>query len=167
MTRVLALLALLCALAGCSTTPTVPKPDIENAVRTQLGGQIPNMPPVTCPGDLTAAVGQVLRCEFVVEEQPVDAVVKVTSVEGEQAKYDVTTEARPIAKPVLERKVSEAIGKQTGVTIESSTCDGDLQPQVGSGAKCTLTGGGETQAFTIKVSDVRGGLINFSIDPVT
>jgi len=148
-------------LVSCSST--VPKSDVETTIETELRKQIPNIGEVTCPGDLDAEMGKTLRCEFVVEEQPVDAVATVTTVEGSTAKFDIATEARPIGKVLLEKKVGELVGQQAGVPIESTTCDGDLQPQTGQTQSCTVTGGGESLKVTTTVTSIMGGLINFTV----
>ena len=95
---------------------------------------------MTCPDDLQAAVGKTLRCEFTTGGQPVDAVVTVTSVEDGLARYDVHTEARPVAKVLLDQKVAETLSAQADIPVDSSNCAGDLQPQVGNTVSCEVTG---------------------------
>lgn len=154
--------AVMLGLAGCSTT--VAKADIETAIKAEIDKAVPGASAVTCPQDLDAKVGTVLRCEFTVDGQPVDAVATVTSVEGSTARYNITTEARPVAKALLDRKVAEQLGQQTGLSIDSADCAGDLPPTVGESVVCTLTGGGDTADFTVTVTAVDGGLINYSIE---
>lgn len=156
---------LMTGLTSCSQS--VPKADVETTIETELGELIPGIGEVTCPGDLDAEVGKSVRCEFVVAEQPVDAVATVTSVEGSRANFDVKTEARPIGKALLEKKVGELIGADAGVAIDSATCAGDLQPQVGQTQSCTLVGGGETADFTVSVTGVEGGLVSFNVGPAS
>jgi hypothetical protein len=129
----------------------------------EQGVQVENM---TCPDDLQAVTGQSLRCEFTTGGQPVDAVVTVTSVENGTARYDVHTEARPVAKALLDQKVAELISEQVAVAIDSSNCAGDLQPQVGGSVSCNVTSGTESAEFTVTVTSIDGGLINFSIEQV-
>ncbi|WP_300016922.1 DUF4333 domain-containing protein [Pseudonocardia sp.] len=151
-------------LAGCSST--VDQADVETSIKSAVDQSIPGAGPVTCPDDLAAEVGASLRCEFVVEGQPVDAVATITSIEGDTANYDITTEARPVAQALLEQKVAEQIGGQVGVVVESAACAGDLPPEVDGSVVCTLTAEGESADFTVTVTAVDGGLINYSIEPV-
>jgi len=155
-----AALALALGAAACSSS--VPKADVETQIETQLGQQIPDIGEVTCPGDLPAEVNATLRCEFVVGGQPVDAVAKVTSVEGSTAKFDITTEARPVAKPLLEQKVRELVEPQLG-TVESLTCDGDLEPRQGATQSCLVGYSGQSLPLVATVTSVEGGLINFNV----
>ncbi|MGD9529953.1 MAG: DUF4333 domain-containing protein [Dehalococcoidia bacterium] len=61
---------------ACSSS--VPKADVGSTIETQLRHQIPDLGEVTCPWDLEAEVGKTVRCQFVVEGQPVDAVATLT-----------------------------------------------------------------------------------------
>ena len=119
---------------------------------------------MTCPADLQATVGQTLRCEFTTGAQPVDAVVTVTAVENGVARYDVRTEARPVASTLLAQTVAEMISQQAAVAIDGSTCAGDLQPQAGQTVTCDLTAGEETATFTVTVTSINGGLVNFDVE---
>lgn len=158
---VTAVLAL--GLTSCSST--VPKSDVETSIETELGKTVPNIGEVTCPGDLDAEVGKTLTCEFVVDGQPTGAVATVTSIEGSTANYDIKTEARPIPKALLETSVGKLIGDQIGVTIDSTSCAGDLQPQVGQSVDCTLMAGTESRVFKAAVTSVELGQIGYSVNP--
>ena len=151
------------ALGTASCSSTVPKADVETTIETELGKQIPNIGEVSCPGDLEAEVGKTLRCEFVVEGQPVDAVATVKSVEGSQANFDITTEARPVAKTLLETKVRELVEPQLGVPVDSLTCDGDLAAAVGATQACAVAASGENLPLSVSVTSIDGGLINFTV----
>lgn len=149
-------------VAGCSST--VAKDDVAASIKTKLDEQKVGAGAVTCPADLTAEVGQSVRCEFQVDGQPVDAVATVRSVDGSTANYDITTEARPVAKSVLEKKVGDQVGQKAGVTVDSTVCTGDLPPTVGQSVTCSLTAGAEKVDVKVAVTGVDGGLINYSID---
>jgi hypothetical protein len=150
-------------LGACSNV--VPKDDVASAVGTELQNQGVTIDAgVTCPEDLEAEVGRSIRCEFTSEGQPVDAVASVTSVQGDQANFDIVTEARPIPQTLLAQKVGDQISQDAGVALDSSSCAGDLQPRVSESVICTLTGGGETVDFKVTVTAVDGGAINYSIE---
>jgi uncharacterized protein DUF4333 len=163
ITTLIATVAIALGIGACSSV--VPKDDVASAVGSELqkkGVMIDAA--VTCPGDLDAEVGESIRCEFTSGGQPVDAVANVTSVEGGQAHFDIVTEARPIPQALLEQKVGEQIGQSAGVVIENSACTGDLPPRVSESVTCTLTGDGETADFTVTVTAVDGGAINYSVE---
>jgi hypothetical protein len=151
-------------LAGCSDA--VGKASLAHAIMDQLQKQSIDAQGVTCPGDLQAAIGQTERCSFTVGGQPVDAIATVTSVDNGNVGYDITTEAHPIAKDLLARKVIEQVTQQTKMTVDSATCAGDLQPMVNATANCTIMNRVKPVAVTVTVTKVSGGLINFSIKQV-
>ena len=157
--------AIVIGLSAC--TGSVPKADVASSISQKLTEKNIAAQNVTCPADLVAEVGQSLRCEFTVDGQPVDVVAKVTSIDGSTANYDITTEARPVAKALLESKLSTEIGKQAGVTIASTVCDGDLQPQVGQKVGCAVTAQGEPDVLNldVTVTAVDGGAINYAWAP--
>jgi hypothetical protein len=158
---VAAVAAGLFALVGCSQA--VNSTSLAHVIMDQLQKQSIDAQGVTCPGDLEAAVGQTVRCSFTVGGQPVDAIATVTSVDNGNVKYDITTEAHPIAKDLLARKVIEQVTQQTKMTVDSASCANDLQPMVNSTANCTLINRAKPVPVMVTVTKVNGGLISFSI----
>ena len=88
---------------------------------------------------------------------------RVTSVDGSNVKYDITTEARPIAKDLLARKITEQVAQQARLPVNSATCDDDLQPMVNATTSCTLVTESAPMNVTVTVTKVSGGLIRYSI----
>jgi Domain of unknown function (DUF4333) len=152
------------ALAACSNA--VGSASLAKAIMDQLQKQNIDAQDVMCPDDLQAAVGQTERCSFTVGGQPVDAIATVTSVDGGNVKYDITTEAHSIAKDLLARKVGEQVTQQANLPVESTTCASDLQPMVNATAGCTIISKGRPVPVMVTVTRVSGGLINFSIKQV-
>ena len=155
--------ALLLGPIGCSVTSAVDRNEVATTIGSAMHDQGVAAEGATCPEDLVAEVGRVLRCEFTTGGQPVDAVVTVTSVADGKAHYDIHTEARPIARAMLDEKVGQLIGEQAGVTIDSTSCSGDLPAQVGQSVDCMVSGAGESAGFTVTVTSVDGGQVNFSV----
>jgi hypothetical protein len=153
---------LVTTVGACSST--VPKNDVATAINGKLTEQgITTAGGVTCPADLEAEVGKTVRCEFTVEGQPVDAVAKVTSIEGSQANFDITTEARPVAKTLLDTKVADQVEQQLQVDVDGADCAGDLGATVGASTTCTVSGGGESIDVKATVTSVDGGLIKYEL----
>lgn len=155
--------ALVLGLAGCGGS-SLPADQVGSTVVTQLRGQGVTVDDdrVRCPEDVLVEVGTTTRCSFTAGGQPVDAVAKVSSVDGATVNFDVSTEARPVPKAVLENAVTGQLGRG-GVRVERTTCDGDLEPQVGRVQTCTASGGGPDILLTTTVTGVRGGLVSYSI----
>lgn len=155
--------ALTIGLAGC--TSTVAKDDVAKSIKVELDKEGVAAGPVNGPQDLTAEVGQSLRCSYDSSDgQPVDAVAKVTSIDGDTARYDITTEARPVASTLLARKVGDLVTKDTGEKIDSTVCDRDLQPTVGDAETCTIKAGTESLPLKITVTSTANRTISFSYE---
>ncbi|WP_214407764.1 DUF4333 domain-containing protein [Pseudonocardia lacus] len=149
-------------LAGCAGS--VPKDDVASAIDGKLAEQNIGADAVTCPEDLPAEIGKSVRCEFVVDGQPVDAIATVTSIQGDQANFDITTEARPIAKALLDEKIAEQVAQELQTQVDGADCSGDLAAEVGKSVTCTVTGGGESIDLNVSVTSVDGGLINYTLE---
>src|SRR4051794_28904730 len=147
--------------AACSDV--VGKDNVAKTIMDQLQKQSIDAQHVMCPTDLQAIIGQTVRCSFMVDGQPVDAIATVTSVDGSNVKYDITTEARPIARDLLARKITEQIAQQARLPVDAATCDADLQPTVGAMTSCTLLSKDQPMSVTVTVTKVSGGLIRYSI----
>jgi hypothetical protein len=154
--------AVVAGVSACSSS--VPKDDVAKTIGGKLTEQGINAGGVTCPDDLEAEVGKTLRCEFTVDGQPVDAVAKVTSIQGDQANFDITTEARPIAKALLDKKVADQVAEQLQTTVDGADCGGDLAPTVGASTTCKVSGGGESIDVKATVTSVDGGAINYQLE---
>jgi uncharacterized lipoprotein len=80
-------------VAGCSTSNTVDKADVESQAEEQLAAQVDAdvTPDVSCPDDLDAEEGATMECELTVEGDdtvyPVS--IEVTSVEDDTANFSI------------------------------------------------------------------------------
>jgi hypothetical protein len=153
------------ALGATACSVSVSKTDLETNVASTLTQQIPGLGPVTCPGDLAGEVGATITCETTTSDgQPIGAVVTVTSVDGSTVNYNVETEARPVSQDLLAKKVQELVEPQLGVPVDSLTCDGALQPTMGATQTCAVAAAGNNIPLKVTVTNVDGGLINFSVE---
>jgi hypothetical protein len=150
--------ALLALVGGCGG-PSLDDSRLVGTLRAQLASQGVRADDLRCP-DLPAAVGSSARCTFSVDGQPVDAVATVSAVDGDAVTYTVRTEARPVARAVLERAVAARLA-EVGAPSGEATCSNDLPAQVGATVTCTLTGAGD---WTVRTTAVDGGKIDYSIE---
>lgn len=85
----------LLALSACGPKE-VPKAEVEKQameVLTKTVGQ--QAPQITCPGNLKAEVGTAMVCSIPLEGKTYDVNVKVTAVDGSNAKFDVAVADKP------------------------------------------------------------------------
>jgi hypothetical protein len=64
-------------------------------VRNQAKNAGRNVDSVTCPGDLKAAVGTTVHCDFTESGRSYDATVTVTDVQGAMVHYDIAFGDQP------------------------------------------------------------------------
>ncbi|QPP07972.1 DUF4333 domain-containing protein [Streptomyces bathyalis] len=79
-------------LVGCSSEEAkLPKDKVANTVAEKLAAQTGQpKPDVTCPKDLVGKVGTTLRCKLTASDgSSLGVTVKVTSVDGDDIKYDI------------------------------------------------------------------------------
>lgn len=92
---------LLVTATACSVSISGPDTQVDRAevakqISEQLEKGVGKAPDkVTCPDDLEAKVGATLRCELTEGGDTLGVQVKVTAVEGSNAKFDIQVDDRP------------------------------------------------------------------------
>ena len=89
--------------AGRRPRRLLPAPELDDAdlvatLRAELARHGVQADDLRCPSGLRAEVGESVRCTFTVGGQPVDAVARISAVNGDTVTYDVHTEARPVGE---------------------------------------------------------------------
>ena len=88
-------LACVFGLVACGD-PEVKKEDVEKITMDQLTAQAGKpSPQVTCPSGLKAKVGTTMVCTMPIDGKTYDVNIKVTSVEGSTAKFDIAVADKP------------------------------------------------------------------------
>lgn len=91
-----AIAAALVALAGCSGTSKMSQSEAESQISSALEDQVGQAPDdVTCPGDISAEVGETMRCELTAGGDTYGLTMEITSVEGDKAKFDIEVDDEP------------------------------------------------------------------------
>lgn len=162
-TSALAFLAI--GLVGCSSGPgAVGKDDVASQIATKMTDASGNKPDsVSCPDDLKAEVGGQLNCGMKVKGQPFNVNVTVTSVDGDQVKFDM---AETVDKDQVASQIGDQLAKQVGHQPDKVTCPDNLKGAQGATLRCDLTDQGQTYGVTVTVTDVQGGdvLFDFKVD---
>jgi phenylpyruvate tautomerase PptA (4-oxalocrotonate tautomerase family) len=156
---------LVSGLSACSTGPAaVGKDDVASQISTKMTDAAGNKPEsVTCPDDLKAVVGAQLNCGMKVKGQPFNVNVTVTSVDGDQAKFDMV---ETVDKADVASQISDQLAKQVGHAPEKVSCPDNLKGNQGATLQCDLTDEGQTYGVTVTVTDVQAGdvLFDFKVD---
>jgi len=95
VSSIFAVLAVSALVVGCSEGE-VTKADVEQNAMKQLTANVGKpSPPITCPGNLKAKVGEKLTCSMPIDSKTYDVTVSVTAVSGTDVKYDVEVASAP------------------------------------------------------------------------
>ena len=88
------LVGVLTGVAGCSSGPTiVTKDDVEKQIADKMRDAQGNEPEsVSCPQDLQPKVGATVTCTMQFDGRPVDVVVTVTSIDGDNVNFDMVSD---------------------------------------------------------------------------
>jgi hypothetical protein len=89
--------ALLIGLSACGGTGTLSAKEVATKAEDALEKQVGVRPSVSCPEDLKAEVGAKTRCTLTAEDDPTKygVSVKVTEVDGDNAKFDIQVDDQP------------------------------------------------------------------------
>ena len=144
---------------GASSSHAVSKTDVAQQITSKLTDAAGNKPDsVTCPSDLPAKVGAQLNCEMKVKNQTFNVNVTVTSVNGNDVKFDMveTVDKNQVAS-VISAKLTQQVGKKP----DAVTCPDNLKGVEGATLRCQLTDGNEKYGISVTVTSVDAGDVNF------
>jgi hypothetical protein len=154
----LALLAV--GLSACSSGPgAVGKDDVAGQISSKMSDGSGSKPDsVSCPSDLKAEVGAEVNCEMKVKGEPFNVNVSVTSVDGNQAKFDMV---ETVDKDQVATEISDQLTKQVGQAPDKVSCPDNLKGTQGATLRCDLTDQDQTYGVTVTVTDVQAGDVQF------
>ena len=143
---------------GSSSSHKVSKSDVAQQITSKLTDGAGNKPDsVTCPNDLPATVGAQLNCEMKVKDQTFNVNVTVTSVNGNDVKFDM---AETMDKDKVASLISDQLAQQ-GKKPDSVNCPENLKGVQGATLRCQLTSDGQAYGVNVTVTDVDAGNVNF------
>jgi hypothetical protein len=119
-----------CSCSIGSSSHAVSKTDVAQQITSKLTDAAGNKPDsVTCPGDLPANVGAQLNCTMKVKDQTFNVNVTVTSVNGNDVKFDMV---ETVDKNQVASQISDKLTQQVGKKPDSVTCPDNLKGVVGA-----------------------------------
>ncbi len=155
--------ALMASAGACScsvgSSHSVSKSDVAKQITSKMTDAAGNKPDsVKCPGDLPAKVGAQLNCEMRVKNQIFNVNVTVTSVNGNDVKFDMV---ETVDKNQVASVISDKLTQQVGKKPDSVTCPDNLKGTEGATLRCELTDGGQKYGVSVTVTSVDAGDVNF------
>ncbi len=154
---------LLAGVGACScsvsSSHSVSKSDVASQITSKLTDGAGNKPDsVNCPSDLPAKVGAQVNCEMKVKNQTINVNVTVTSVNGNDVKFDMV---ETLDKNEVASLISNRVAQQVGKRPDSVTCPDNLKGVQGATLRCQLVDGTDKYGIAVTVISVDAGDVNF------
>jgi serine/threonine-protein kinase len=147
---------------GSQSPTSVDKSDVASQITLKMTDADGNKPDsVDCPNDLPAKVGAQVNCEMKVKSQTFNVDVTVTSVNGNDVKYDMV---ETVDKNQVANVISYKLTQQVGRKPDSVTCPDNLKGTVGATLRCQLTDGNQKYGISVTVTNVDAGAVNFDFN---
>ncbi|WP_099025133.1 DUF4333 domain-containing protein [Mycolicibacterium palauense] len=162
----------LLTVVGCgggTPPPTVGRAELQKDIATKFdrAGRTPRS--VTCRDDLQGVVGKTTRCEVVLGDSPdgslddaeaFEPIVTVTEVTGSTVRYEMTP---ALSQSQVEKSVENLLAENSGLAVDSVTCDSGLEGEQGNTVRCAIVIAGDAVAGTVTVTKVDGLTMNIGL----
>jgi hypothetical protein len=144
-------------------SPAVSKAQLEKAVSTLvIDASRQPVASVACESGLEGKVGATAHCDVEAGGVKLRRTVEVDSVEGLMMNFDVVP---VLTKEEVASSLLDEFERQLGRRPDSAQCTGNLEGKPGNIVDCTVVSGQDTRSFTLTVTTVIGGSINYSYAP--
>jgi hypothetical protein len=144
-------------------SPVVPRAEVAAGISTQLAGRGIPATAVDCPQDLPAKVGESVRCTYTVDGRPVGVTAQVSSVQGDEAVFDINSEAPLVLAEDVASEVDEYVATLGYPTDGPTHCPGTLIGEIGRSVRCEFAVGRQPVDAVATVSSVAAEQAVFDI----
>ena len=143
--------------------PAVSKEQLEKAVSRLVaeaaGAQATS---VSCESGLEGEVGATAHCDVDAGGVKLRRTVEVNTIEGLMMNFDLVP---VLTKEEVATSLLDEFERQLGRRPDSAQCAGSLEGKEGNTVDCTVVFGPDTRSFTLTVTTVSGGSIDYSYAP--
>jgi Domain of unknown function (DUF4333) len=144
-------------------SPAMSKEQLEKAVsRLVADAAREQVVSVSCESGLEGKVGATAQCDVDAGGVKLRRTVEMNSVEGLMMNFAVVP---VLTKDEVASSLLDEFERQSGRRPDSAQCAGDLEGMAGNTVDCTVVTGQDTASFTLTVTTVSGGSINYSYAP--
>ncbi|WP_235658360.1 DUF4333 domain-containing protein [Mycolicibacterium moriokaense] len=141
-------------------SPAVSKEQLEKAVsRLVVDATQARVASVSCESGLEGRVGATAHCNVDAGGVKLRRTVEVNSVEGLMMNFDVVP---VLTKEEVASSLLDEFEKQLGRRPDSAQCTGNLEGKPGNTVDCAVVSGEDSRSFTLTVTTVSDGSINYS-----
>ena len=143
--------------------PAVSKGQLEKAV-SRLVADAARAPvaSVSCESGLDGKVGATAHCEVDAGGVTLRRTVEVNKVECLMMTFDVVP---VLTKEEVAGSLLDEFERQSGRRPDSAQCAGNLEGKAGNTVDCTIVTGQDAASYTLTVTTVSGGSINYNYVP--
>jgi hypothetical protein len=144
-------------------SPAVSREQLEKAVsRLVADAAQAQATSVSCESGLDGKVGATTHCDVDAGGVKLRRTVEVNTVEGLMMNFDLVP---VLTKEEVASSLLDEFERQLGRRPDSALCEGNLEGKAGNTVDCTVVSGPDTRSFTLTVTTVSGGSINYSYAP--
>jgi len=144
-------------------SPAVSKEQLEKAVlRLVADAARVQVASVSCESGLEGKVSATAHCEVDAGGVKLRRTVEVNTVEGLMMNFDLIP---VLTKEEVAISLLDEFERQLGRRPDSAHCAGNLEGKAGNTVDCTVVSGEDIRSFTLTVTTVSGGSINYSYAP--
>lgn len=144
-------------------SPALSKEQLEKAVsRLVAEAAQAQVASVACESGLDGQVGATAHCEVDAGGVKLRRTVEVNKVEGLMMNFDVVP---VLTKEEVASSLLAEFERQSGRRPDSAQCAGNLEGRAGNTVDCTIVTGQDTASYTLTVTTISGGSINYSYAP--
>jgi hypothetical protein len=144
-------------------SPALSKEQLEKAVsRLVADAAHAAVASVACESGLDGKVGAIAHCEVDAGGVKLRRTVEVNKVEGLMMNFDVVP---VLTNEEVASSLLDEFEKQSGRRPDSAQCAGALEGRAGNTVDCTVVTGQGTTSYTLTVTTITGGSINYSYAP--
>lgn len=118
------------------------------------------MADVTCDGELAGEVGATQECRVTDDAGTIGVHVKATEVDGKV----VTFELSPFLAADDVATAIRSLAKDQGLTIDTLSCEGDLEGVEGASVRCSGTPTDSVGDLNVTVTSVDGRRVNVIVE---
>ena len=140
--------------------PAISEEQLEKAVsRLVADASHAQVVSVSCESGLDGKAGATAQCEVDSGGVKLRRTVEVNKVEGLMMNFDVVP---VLTKEEVASSLLDEFQKQSGRRPDSAQCAGNLEGRAGNTIECTVVTGQDAASYTLTVTAVSGGSINYS-----
>ena len=144
-------------------SPAMSKEQLERAVsRLVADAARVQVASVSCESGLEGKVGATAQCDVDAGGVKLRRTVEMNSVEGLMMNFAVVP---VLTKDEVASSLLDEFERQSGRRPDSAQCARELEGRAGNTVDCTVVRGQDTASFTLTVTTVSGGSINYSYAP--